>query len=135
MHIWQPLFSRTFTEIYKHKTRLCIHISRQRAPPENPSLTLSFPHTIGRPFETLLDCAALVYGGIPEKFPKLRVAFLECGCGWAFYWMDRMDEEWEKRASEAPLLKKKPSEYMTSGNWFYATEPEESTLLYVMEKI
>lgn len=47
-----------------------------------------------------------------------------------------MDEEWEKRSSEAPLLKKKPSEYMTAGNWFYATEPEESMLPYnILEKI
>jgi uncharacterized protein len=72
---------------------------------------------------------------VPEKFPKLRIAFLECGCGWVPYWMDRMDEEWEKRPAEAPLLKKKPSEYVTSGSWFYATEPEESTLPYVMERI
>lgn len=32
-------------------------------------------------------------------------------------------------------MKAKPSEYMTNGNWFYATEPEESTLPYVLEKI
>jgi predicted TIM-barrel fold metal-dependent hydrolase len=76
-----------------------------------------------------------MYGGVPEKFPDLRIAFLECGCGWVPYWMDRMDEEWEKRRSEAPLLKAKPSEYMTRGNWFYAAEPEESTLPYVAERI
>jgi predicted TIM-barrel fold metal-dependent hydrolase len=73
--------------------------------------------------------------GVPEKFPNLRIAFLECGCGWVPYWMDRMDEEWEKRRSEAPLLKAKPSEYMTRGNWFYATEPEESTLPYVADRV
>ncbi len=33
------------------------------------------------------------------------------------------------------MLKAKPSEYMTRGNWFYATEPEESTLPYVMERV
>jgi predicted TIM-barrel fold metal-dependent hydrolase len=76
-----------------------------------------------------------MYGGVPERFPKLRVAFLECGCGWVPYWMDRMDEEWEKRRSEAPLLKKKPSQYLTGGTWFYATEPEESTLPYCLEKV
>jgi predicted TIM-barrel fold metal-dependent hydrolase len=32
-------------------------------------------------------------------------------------------------------LKKKPSEYMRAGNWFYATEPEESVLPYALEKI
>ncbi len=67
--------------------------------------------------------------GIPEKFPKLRIAFLECGAGWVPYWMERMDEEWEKRGDvEAPLCKHKPSEYIAHGNWFFATEPEEGML-------
>ena len=55
--------------------------------------------------------------------------------GWVPYWIDRMDEEWEKRQSEAPALKAKPSEYITRGNWFFAAEPEESTLPYVMDRI
>ncbi len=97
--------------------------------------TFLFAHTVARPFETMIDCAALIYGGVAEKFPKLRIAFLECGCGWVPYWMDRMDEEWEKRQCEAPLLKAKPSEYITHGNWFFAGEPEESTLPYVMDRI
>jgi predicted TIM-barrel fold metal-dependent hydrolase len=50
--------------------------------------------THGRPFEMLLDCAALMYGGMPKQFPRLKIAFLECGVGWVPYWMDRMDEEW-----------------------------------------
>ena len=46
-----------------------------------------------------------------------------------------MDEEWEKRGEvEAPLCKQKPSEYMSHGNWFFATEPEEM-LPYVVERI
>ena len=44
-------------------------------------------------------------------------------------------QEWEKRQCEAPLLKAKPSEYIRNGNWFFAAEPEESTLGYVMERI
>ena len=47
-----------------------------------------------------------------------------------------MDEEWEKRGKvEAPLCKQKPSEYIKHGNWFFATEPEEETLPYVIERI
>jgi len=33
------------------------------------------------------------------------------------------------------LLKAKPSDYITHGNWFFAAEPEESTVPYVMERI
>jgi len=134
-HIGQPMYWPIYEELQRLNASLLIHNSRQGPAGEIRFDTFLFRHTIGRPFETLLDCAALVYGGVPEKFPKLRVAFLECGCGWVPYWMDRMDEEWEKRRSEAPLLRAKPSEYMRRGNWFYAAEPEESTLPYVMERI
>lgn len=134
-HIGQPLFWPIYEELQKLNRPLLIHNSRQGPAGEIRFDTFLFRHTIGRPFETFIDCAALIYGGVAEKFPKLRIAFLECGCGWVPYWMDRMDEEWEKRQSEAPLLKKKPSAYMTAGNWFYATEPEESTLPYVLESV
>jgi len=134
-HIGQPAYWPIYEELQRLNAPLLIHNSRQGPAGEIRFDTFLFRHTIGRPFETLLDCAALVYGGVPEKFPDLRVAFLECGCGWVPYWMDRMDEEWEKRQSEAPPLKAKPSEYMTRGNWFYAAEPEESTLPYVIERI
>jgi len=134
-HLGQPLYWPIYEELQRLNAPLLVHNSREGPAGENRFDTFLFKHTIGRPFETLLDCAALTYGGVPEKFPKLRVAFLECGAGWVPYWMDRMDEEWEKRKSEAPLLKAKPSEYMTRGNWFYATEPEESTLPYVIERI
>ncbi|HXG52911.1 MAG TPA: amidohydrolase family protein [candidate division Zixibacteria bacterium] len=134
-HLGQPVHWPIFQLLQDLDVPLLVHNSRQGPAGEIRFDTFLFRHTVGRPFETLLDCAALVYGGVPEKFPDLRIAFLECGCGWVPYWMDRMDEEWEKRKSEAPLLKKKPSEYMTAGNWFYATEPEESTLPYVLEKI
>ncbi len=74
---------------------------------------------------TAIQFAGLMYGGVPEKFPKLNVAFLECGVGWLPYWVERLDEEYEKRAPEAPLLKAKPSEYLKNGTWFCSTEPEE----------
>jgi uncharacterized protein len=33
------------------------------------------------------------------------------------------------------LLKAKPSEYMARGNWFYAAEPEEATLPFVLDRV
>lgn len=134
-HMGQHQYWPIYEKLQEFNVPLLIHNSRQGPAGEIRFDTFLFRHTIGRPVETLIDCAALVYGGVPEKFPRLRVAFLECGCGWVPYWMDRMDEEWEKRQPEAPLLKQKPSAYMTAGNWFYATEPEERTLPYVLETV
>jgi hypothetical protein len=131
----KPEFWPIYEELQRLNVPLLVHNSRQGPAGEIRFDTFLFKHTIGRPFETLLDCASLMYGGVPERFPELRVAFLECGAGWVPYWMDRMDEEWEKRQSEAPLLKAKPSEYMTRGNWFFAAEPEETTLPYVLDRV
>jgi len=78
----------------------------------------------------------MVFGGIPEIFPKLKLAYLEIGCGWIPYWSERMDEEWEKRGkAEAPLCKNKPSEYLTNGQIYYGCEPEEKTMGYVVGEI
>lgn len=133
------LGTQTFWPIYEEMQRLnaplLVHNSRQGPAGEVRFDSFLLAHTVARPVETLIDCASLMYGGIPEKFPELRIAFLECGCGWVPYWMDRMDEEWEKRQCEAPILKAKPSDYIRKGNWFFAAEPEESTLAYVMERI
>lgn len=49
--------------------------------------------------------------------------------------MERLDEEYEKRAEEVPLLKTKPSEYMRSGRIFYSFEPDKGTLPYVIDRM
>ena len=93
-------------------------------------------HTTGHPFPVLRQLTGMMFGGIPELFPKLKLAYLEIGCGWLPYWMERLDEEWEKRGKvEAPLCKKKPSEYMTHGQIYYGCEPEEKTIGYVVGEI
>ncbi len=74
-------------------------------------------------------CATLV-GGVFERFPRLRLAYLESGIGWVPYIMDRLDEEIEKRgAEEAPYLTMRPSEYIaSSGRIFFGVECEEKTI-------
>ena len=93
-------------------------------------------HSLSFPFECMAALTGLIFAGVPEKFPKLRIAALESCCGWVPFLMDRLDEEYEMRGSrEAPLLKRKPSEYMTSDQFFYAFELEESTVPYVIDRI
>lgn len=90
-------------------------------------------HTCSHAPEQLLACTAVIYSGLLEKYQELRVAFLEAGIGWVPFWMEHMDEEYEFRASDAPLLKMRPSEYMACGRVFVSCEPEEKTLRYAPE--
>ena len=83
-------------------------------------------HTCSHPFAQMRQLTSVILEGIPERFPRLRLAFLEAGCGWAPYWMERMDDEFAKRGrAEAPALKKKPSEYARSGMIYFSCEADE----------
>ena len=82
-------------------------------------------HTCSHAFGQMRQLTSIVFEGIPERFPDLRIAFLEAGCGWAPYWTERMDDEYAKRSSEAPALKKKPSEYIRSGKIYFSCEADE----------
>ena len=83
-------------------------------------------HTLSHAFAQMMQMTSMIFQGVMERFPDLRVAFMEAGCSWAPYWAGRMDEEWEKRgAAEAPLCKKKPSEYVRGGNIYFHAEDYE----------
>jgi len=77
-------------------------------------------------FETGMQAvlASLVFEGVFEKFPKLKICFIESGFTWvpAVCW--RMDKHWERMRKEVPHLKRPPSEYVREHFWF-ATQPIE----------
>ena len=82
-------------------------------------------HTIGHTHEQMCSAVFIIYAGILDKFPRLNVAFLEGMCGWVPMLAERMDEEYEKRPHDAPLLTKLPSEHFKSGRVFIGIESEE----------
>ncbi len=90
-------------------------------------------HTLGHTIEQMTAVVQVIYGGIPEKFPNLNIAFLEGMVGWIPMLAERMDEEYEHRPFEAPLLTKKPSEYIKSGRIFFGAEPEEGPIPTVFQ--
>jgi predicted TIM-barrel fold metal-dependent hydrolase len=68
--------------------------------------------------------ASLVFEGVFERFPKLKVALIEGGFAWAPALCWRMDKHWERMRAETPHLKRPPSEYVREHVWF-TTQPIE----------
>ena len=62
-------------------------------------------------FDDYMTLANLVYAGVLERHPGLRIAVLECGGGWIAHWMDRLDEFTESYGWQLRHLALKPSEY------------------------
>ena len=78
-------------------------------------------------FDDYLTLANLVYAGVLERHPRLRVAVLECGGGWIAHWMDRLDEFVESYGWQLGHLRTKPSEYVRRQVWV-SFDPGEHTM-------
>ncbi|NES18164.1 MAG: amidohydrolase [Symploca sp. SIO3E6] len=92
-------------------------------------------HACSHPMEQMMALLALIEGGVLERHPQLKVAFLESGCGWLPYWLWRLDEEYENLHWEVKdHVRIKPSEYFRR-QCFISIEPSEPYLAQVMEYI
>jgi len=84
-------------------------------------------------FDQYLTLSGLVYGGVFERHPDLRVLVLECGGGWIAHWMDRLDEFLDAYAWALPTpLSAKPSEIFRS-HCAISFDPGERTMAAMAE--
>jgi predicted TIM-barrel fold metal-dependent hydrolase len=51
-------------------------------------------HALGHPFGIAIQAAGMLAHGIFEKFPNIRVAFLEGGSTWVPFFLDRLDRSY-----------------------------------------
>ena len=108
---WQPEFDRLWAEICEHDLALTFHLGarvprfgeKQFFLADMPMSKLSMAEPI----------AILIFNGVFQRFPKLRIASVESGVGWFAWFAEYMDRTWEKQRfwTDSPLTEK-PSFYM-----------------------
>jgi predicted TIM-barrel fold metal-dependent hydrolase len=82
-------------------------------------------HALGFTFYNMVHMANWIVNGMQERFPKLKVIWMESGLAWIPFMMQRLDNEYMMRSNECPLLKKMPSDYMR--DMYYSSQPMEVT--------
>lgn len=80
-------------------------------------------HALAFPYYNMIHMTNWVLNGLPERFPGLKTVWIEGGLAWVPFLMQRLDSEYLMRSSEAPLLKRKPSEYMRE--MYFSSQPME----------
>lgn len=73
----------------------------------------------------------MVYDGVFERFPRLRVATIEAASGWVVEWVDRLDYRYSYMGHTCQM-KRPASEYFERNIWIGA-DPEERLLPYMVE--
>ncbi len=126
-----PRFDPVYAEAERLGVPLAVHASGTDLSVQG---TEPFPkfiqaHTVSHVFAQMRQLTSMIFEGVPERFPALRLAYLEAGAGWVPYFVQRMDEEFAKRGHvEARALRRRPSEYVRSGRLYFSCEADEPLL-------
>ena len=92
-----------------------------------------FSFGLGGTGQMIPAVTAMVTDLLFERFPRLKIASVEAGCGYAPYLMDRLDAKHE--AFRALVnMPKKPSEYIKQ-NCYFVAEPRERTIEEVLRLV
>ena len=87
------------------------------------------------PVELMLAVGSFCAGGVLERFPNLRVAFLEGNCSWLPWVLYRLDERWEMRKAYCnEPLSLRPSDYFLR-QCFISVDVEEALVTDVIRRI
>ena len=97
--------------------------------------TFAERHACSHPLEQMAAMTGLVLGGVLERHPELRVAFLESGTGWMPYWLNRLDNhhEWMEH-TELAGLSLTPSEYFAR-QCVTCSDPEDGLAPWVIARL
>ena len=85
-----------------------------------------FNNVIGNPLETTVATAHLIFEGVMERHPKLKIVLPHAGGYLAHYWA-RMDHAWKARPDCRTILKKKPSKSLEK--FYFDTITFDPTML------
>jgi len=90
-------------------------------------------NALSHPIGQMMQMTAIALSGVLDRFPRLRIGFMEAGTTWALFMMDRLDravEVWQgenrtefDRGAATPF-----SQHIKGGRIFFSIEPEESLL-------
>jgi predicted TIM-barrel fold metal-dependent hydrolase len=116
-HLWgDRYYDPLWAACQEHNLAVGFHegalVDLPQTTPHQLIKTFAMQNVLSLPLSNMFACADMIYGGVMERFPELRVAFLEGNCAWVPWLLWRMEEYMELTGpAEYPDLKLEPQEY------------------------
>lgn len=139
----KPWYDRDYDPLWAEAERLNvpvafhgIHLSYQSGHLGQRYMdNFAMTHSVGHGLELMQALGCMLTGGVFERFPGLRAAFLEGHCSWVPWWLWCLDGRVEKfHDNERFPLKAKPSEYFRR-HCFVSVDPDEETVEQTVQAI
>ena len=145
----QPLGAKTYWPVYTEADRLgcCLAIHggcHDRFGLDHMNMYVPV-HALGHPWGLTVNFADIVYNGILERFPRVRIAFLEGGIAWLLLAMERLHASHETHFQHIPEREfgvreeQDPKRYIVdqikAGRIFIGCETEELTMPFAVKVV
>jgi uncharacterized protein len=151
-HIDQPEFEPIWAAAAETNLTVAVHVGFSSVLGE-----LYFTHadTMAVPFvfPLLMGFHSIIAHGVLDRYPKLRVGFLEAGCQWLPFMLERLEEAspfahrttTDRRAGSTPATEARtvrtgftaelePEDYIKRGQLFVGFEVDEPMLPHIIEQ-
>jgi predicted TIM-barrel fold metal-dependent hydrolase len=91
-------------------------------------------HVLHHSVPLMTALVSFIYHGVYDRFPGVRFAFLEGGCGWLAFLLDRMERD-ENYFDAADQPRLRADKYLRDGRILIGCEGSEKSLAYVAGRI
>lgn len=116
---------------------ITVHFGQEGAGVNPPPTSAGWPGgyvegRMMRPAYYMVHLSSLVFEGVFEEFPTLKVGMIETGVSWIPPFIWRMDQNWKALRHQIPWVKRPPSEYVLEHVRFSSQpldEPPNSSML------
>jgi uncharacterized protein len=144
------LGSEQFWPIYEEADRLGCALGVHGGAHEGMLMDDMSPYApvnaLGHPFGQMVNFAGIIFNGIFDRFPGVRIGFLEAGCAWLLTCMERFTRSWASHVQYDPrgrFLKlregEKVSDYIVrhidEGRIFVGVEGNELTISEAVRQV
>lgn len=119
----EPQYHPIFESAARHKLIVCMHTGESVLASAGGRMRYYWPwRSTAHPQSVVTQVVSLIFNGVFERYPDLKVVFAGGGFEWVPFFMWRMDTAWKGLRNETPWVKQYPSEYMKR-NMRFVVEP------------
>jgi predicted TIM-barrel fold metal-dependent hydrolase len=111
-HYGDPHYRPIFEAAVRNKLTVAVHHDAFTRSPLGHSSYFVEWHSIALPSALMAQLTSMIYGGLFDKFPELKICGLEAGFSWMPFLMSRLDRQYLEFRHEVPWVKRRPSDHL-----------------------
>jgi uncharacterized protein len=123
------MFDPIYAEMVKQNIPLAIHVGYAHQGINNSCQEVAAALVLNFEMSMMFGLFSVLAGGILDRFPELKIGFLEAGAVWLPTFLDRADKWRLTPTAEVWPAKKAPLEYIRDHEVYFTIEGDEDNLL------